>query len=85
MVHDAALSPRLAGHKSIILLEEPLSQTEIIFAAQESPEGGYEASALGFQVFTQADSLEQLRLWSAMRSRAILRTARSQKSPTSHG
>jgi hypothetical protein len=33
---------------------------EIIFSVQESP-GGYEARALGFSIFTQADSLEELR------------------------
>jgi hypothetical protein len=34
---------------------------EIIFAVQESPEGGYEARALGFSIFTQAESLEKLK------------------------
>lgn len=35
--------------------------SEIIFSVTESPEGGFEARALGFSVFTEADSLEQLR------------------------
>ena len=35
--------------------------SEIIFAAEESPEGGYEARALGHAIFTQADTLEDLR------------------------
>ena len=35
---------------------------EIIFSVQESPEGGYEARALGFSIFTQADSLEDLKV-----------------------
>jgi hypothetical protein len=35
--------------------------TEIIFTVEESPEGGYEAQALGHAIFTQADSLEQLK------------------------
>jgi hypothetical protein len=35
--------------------------SEIIFAVEESPEGGYEARALGHSIFTQADSLEELR------------------------
>jgi len=35
---------------------------EIIFSVQESPEGGYEARALGHSIFTQADSLEQLKV-----------------------
>ncbi len=35
--------------------------SEIIFAIEESPEGGYEARALGYSIFTQGDSLEELR------------------------
>jgi hypothetical protein len=35
--------------------------TEIIFDVQESPEGGYEARALGFPIFTEADSLDELK------------------------
>ena len=38
-----------------------LSQSEVIFSIQESAEGGYEARALGFSIFTQADSLEELK------------------------
>jgi hypothetical protein len=38
-----------------------MSKSEIIFSVQESPEGGYEARALGFSIFTQADSLEELK------------------------
>jgi hypothetical protein len=38
-----------------------MTQSEIIFAVQESPEGGYEARALGHAIFTQADSLEELK------------------------
>ena len=34
---------------------------EIIFSVGESPEGGFEASALGFSIFTEADTLERLR------------------------
>lgn len=34
---------------------------EIIFAVEESPEGGYEARALSFPIFTEADSLDELR------------------------
>ena len=35
--------------------------TEIIFVVQESPEGGYEARALGHSIFTEADDYEQLK------------------------
>lgn len=38
-----------------------MPDSEIIFAVQESPEGGYEARALGQAIFTQADTLEELR------------------------
>ncbi len=38
-----------------------MKDSEIIFAVQESPEGGYEARALGHSIFTQADSLNELR------------------------
>lgn len=38
-----------------------MQASEIIFAVEESPEGGYEARALGHSIFTQADSLEELR------------------------
>jgi hypothetical protein len=34
---------------------------EIIFLVEESNEGGYTAKALGESIFTEADSLEQLR------------------------
>jgi len=36
-------------------------QSEIIFSLQESPEGGYQARALGFSIFTEADTLEELK------------------------
>ena len=38
-----------------------MADTEIIFSVQESPEGGYEARALGFSIYTQADTLDELR------------------------
>jgi hypothetical protein len=38
-----------------------MTQSEIIFSVQESPDGGYEARALGFSIFTQADSLDDLK------------------------
>ncbi len=34
---------------------------EIIFLVEESPEGGYVARALGQSIFTEADTLEELR------------------------
>ena len=38
-----------------------MSSSEIIFLVEESPEGGYEAKALGESIYTQAESLEELR------------------------
>ncbi|MGH7351538.1 MAG: 2-oxoisovalerate dehydrogenase [Candidatus Methylomirabilales bacterium] len=36
-----------------------MGETEIIFSVEESPEGGYEARALGHSIFTQAETLEE--------------------------
>jgi hypothetical protein len=33
----------------------------IIFLVEESPEGGYEARALGHSIFTEADTYEDLK------------------------
>jgi hypothetical protein len=38
-----------------------MTQSEIIFAVEESPEGGYEARALGESIFTQAETMEELK------------------------
>jgi hypothetical protein len=38
-----------------------MAESEIIFSVQESPEGGYEARALGHAIFTQAETLEDLK------------------------
>jgi hypothetical protein len=38
-----------------------MTQTGIIFSAQESPEGGYQARVLGFSIFTEADTLDELK------------------------
>jgi predicted RNase H-like HicB family nuclease len=35
--------------------------TEIIFLVEEDPEGGYVARAIGESIFTQGDTLEELR------------------------
>jgi len=40
---------------------EAVSSSEIIFVVEESPEGGYEAEALGESIFTQAETLGELR------------------------
>ncbi len=38
-----------------------MKESEIIFAVEESPEGGYEARAFDHPIFTEAESLEELR------------------------
>jgi len=38
-----------------------MSHSEIIFSVQEAPEGGYQARALGFSIFTEADSFDELK------------------------
>jgi predicted RNase H-like HicB family nuclease len=38
-----------------------MQRSEIIFEVAESPEGGYEARALGEAIFTEAETLEELR------------------------
>src|SRR5271166_5460506 len=38
-----------------------MKDSEIIFAVEESTEGGYEARALGHPIFTQAESMDELR------------------------
>jgi hypothetical protein len=35
---------------------------EIIFVVKESPEGGYEARALNYSIFTEADTFEELKV-----------------------
>ncbi len=41
--------------------QDELCREEIIFAVEESPEGGYEAQALGHAIFTQADTMDELK------------------------
>jgi len=38
-----------------------MPENEIIFSVQESPEGGFEARALGHSIFTQADTMDELK------------------------
>ncbi|MCB0806915.1 MAG: hypothetical protein KDC05_14045 [Bacteroidales bacterium] len=35
--------------------------SEIIFVVEESPEGGYEAKALGHSIFTEGETMESLK------------------------
>lgn len=61
----------MAGRKSGIGMCNyafDMGDSEIIFSVLESPEGGFEARALGYSIFTQADTMEELKLnvWEAL-------------------
>jgi len=34
---------------------------EILFLVEESPEGGYEAQAPGYSIYTQAETLDEMK------------------------
>ncbi len=38
-----------------------MSESEIVFQVRESPEGGYEARAVGYSIFTEGDDWEHLK------------------------
>jgi hypothetical protein len=38
-----------------------VKEKEIIFLVEESAEGGYEARALGYSIYTQAEDMDELR------------------------
>ena len=38
-----------------------MSNTELIFLVEEDPEGGFTARALGYSIFTQAETLKELK------------------------
>jgi len=38
-----------------------MGPSEVIFTVEESLEGGYEARALGYPIYTQADTVDALR------------------------
>lgn len=45
----------------IMVREKSQANQEIIFMVDESAEGGVEAQALGFSIYTEADTLDELR------------------------
>ena len=49
---------KLAEYK----LQREMPDTEVTFSVQQSPEGGYTAHAVGHSIFTQADTMDELRL-----------------------
>ena len=50
-----------------------MPQSEIIFAVQESLEGGFEAKALSHSIYTEAETLDELRGHDKMRAVTIRR------------
>lgn len=38
-----------------------MKDSEIIFSVTESPDGGFEARALGYSIFTQGDDMDDLK------------------------
>ena len=38
-----------------------MKASEVIFAVEESPEGGFEARASGYSIFTQGETMEEFR------------------------
>ena len=38
-----------------------MADTEIVFQVRESPDGGYSARAIGYNIFTQGDDWEDLK------------------------
>ncbi len=38
-----------------------MMESEIIFEVAESPEGGYDARALGYSIYTQAETIDELK------------------------
>jgi len=39
-----------------------MADSEVIFSVHDSPEGGYEARALGHPIFTQAETMDELKI-----------------------
>jgi hypothetical protein len=42
-------------------MNTPQPQTEVVFLAEESPQGGFTARAVGASIFTAADTVQGLR------------------------
>jgi hypothetical protein len=45
----------------LVMSIDQTTASEIIFLVEEDPEGGYNARAIGESIFTQADTLPELR------------------------
>ena len=49
-------------HDFICFLEKRTYMNEIIFIVEESPEGGFEAKALGFSIFTEGENIDEIKM-----------------------
>ena len=65
-IHDGGGSCQVGGELGLSpapalrdIIAQPMD--EIIFLVEESPEGGYEARALGEAIFTEAETLPELK------------------------
>jgi predicted RNase H-like HicB family nuclease len=56
-----ALSTRFAVGYHETIARECCTVSELIFLVEDAPEGGFVAKALGQSIFTQADTVEELR------------------------
>lgn len=62
---QAALSIEVVARRQAlraIRVQPGSSMNEIVFVVEEAPEGGYIARALGAAIFTEADSMPELRV-----------------------
>jgi hypothetical protein len=51
----------MSGEKQTICREGQTMESEIIFLVEDALEGGYQARALGHSIFTEAETVEELR------------------------
>ena len=52
---------RIVGGASLCERHPSPMHSEIIFVVSDSPEGGFEARALGHSIYTEADTADELR------------------------
>jgi hypothetical protein len=57
-----SVMPRSAWVVVVVERSRGARMNEIVFVVEEAPEGGYTARALGESIFTEADSLPELRV-----------------------
>lgn len=61
VIFTASKEGEISHGKFFYLCENYFTMNEIIFLVEESAEGGYTARALGESIFTEADSIPELR------------------------